>query len=104
MTASRVEPRHADAIPFLHNADACPDCGDQSYGFMPWDEGQSGLHWPIAMHRVDVGVAHATGFSLNQDLTRTRGRDVPLPKHQWLSKFLDNRDVHFDCHSTSFSL
>jgi hypothetical protein len=43
-------------------------------------------------------VANAAGLGLDQDLARSRRRDVPFLKHQRLSELLDNCGAHLTCH------
>jgi hypothetical protein len=50
------------------------------------------------MRGVEIGVAHAASLGLDQDLTRTCGRDDPLLKKQRLAKLFDHRCVHCGCH------
>jgi hypothetical protein len=58
-------------------------------------EGKLGLQRPIAGRGVKVGVAHAAGLGLDQDLARAGCRDINLHEHQRLAEMLDERSLHF---------
>ena len=90
MTASGVEPRHADAVALFHNGDSRSDSGDQADRFMAGNERKGRLERPIAVSRVEIGVANAARFRLHHDLSNSRCGDVPLAKHKRLSEVLDH--------------
>ena len=98
MTASRVEPGHADAVAFFDDLDARADRGDTADGLMTRDERQLGLQRPVAGRGMKVGVAHAAGLGLDQDLAGAGCRDIDLPDHQRLAEMLDERGLHLICH------
>ena len=79
MTARRVEPGHADAVAFFDDRDARADGGDKSDGLMTRNERQLGLQRPVAMRGMKIGVAHAAGLGLDQDLARARETGCPTP-------------------------
>jgi hypothetical protein len=65
---------------------------------MAGNKRECGLHGPIAMRGMQVGVAYAAGFGFDDDLARPGRRDVQFPKLQRLPELLDYRGVHLGCH------
>ena len=98
MAAGRVEPRHADAVAFLHDRHARSDGGDAPDAFMAGNERERGLHRPVAVCGVEIGVADAAGLGLDQDLAGAGRGNVPLPQDQRLSELFDDGGVHFAGH------
>src|SRR5271156_1094905 len=98
MAACRVKPRHAYPVTLLHPPHPRSDGNDQADGLVARDERQRGLPSPITARRVKIGVTYSASFSLDQDLPRRRRRDVPFPKHQRLSKLLNNCRLHLESH------
>jgi hypothetical protein len=50
------------------------------------------------MSGMQISVANATGFRLDEDLTSSGRRDVPFLEDQWLPELLDNCDLHLTFH------
>src|ERR1700691_6220202 len=98
VTAGRVEPGHADAVALFDNRDARADRGDTPNGLVTRYEGKLGLKRPVAGRGMKVGVAHAAGLGLDQDLPRARYRDINLHAHQWFAEMFDERSLHPSCH------
>src|SRR6202453_1430973 len=97
MTARRVEPGNPDPIAFLHYCYSRSDGSGQSDGLMAGNKREIGLHGPVAMCGVKIGVAHAACLRFDYDLTWTRRRNIPFSKHQGRSEPLDNCGMHL-CH------
>jgi hypothetical protein len=87
MTARRVEPGNPDSIAFLHYCHTRSDGSDQSDGLMAGNEGEIGLHGPVAMRSMEIGVAHTARLSFDYDLTWARRRNIPFSKHQGAPNF-----------------
>ena len=100
MTAGRVEPWHADAVALFDDRDAGADRGDAADGLMTRNERQLGLQRPVAGRGMKVGVAHAAGLGLDQDLARAGRRDIDLHAHQRLAELLDERSLHLLGHGS----
>jgi hypothetical protein len=64
------------------------------------NEWECGLQWPVAMRGMEIGVADAAGFSLDQNLAGSGRRDVPFLKHQGLAELLDNCGLHLTGHGS----
>jgi hypothetical protein len=64
--AGVVEPSHPDRIALLEPGHAGAERGDDSRDLVTWDEGWCRLHRPVAISRMEVGMADATGNHLNQ--------------------------------------
>jgi hypothetical protein len=47
---------------------------------------------------VQIGVAHAAGLGLDQDLARTGRRDVDFFENQRLAERFDDRGLHLTSH------
>ncbi|MNV48683.1 hypothetical protein D3C71_1406020 [compost metagenome] len=65
IAAGRVQPRNADAVAFLDVGDAGTYRDHMANAFVAGNEWRIGLDRPVALHRVQIGVAHATGFDLD---------------------------------------
>jgi hypothetical protein len=94
MTTRRIEPGHADPVALLHDRHARSNGDYQPDGLVAGNERKRGLHWPVAVRGMEIGVANAAGLGLHQDLARPGRGNVQLLKHQGLSELLDNRGVH----------
>ena len=79
MTASRVEPGHADPVALLDDRDAGADRGDEADGLMARNERQLGLQRPVAGRGMEIGVADAAGLGLDQDLAGAGRWECPTP-------------------------
>src|ERR1700733_8337935 len=99
MSAHRVQPGNANPIAFLHDCHARSDGGDDSDSLMAWNEKESWFYGPNAMRGVEIRVAHAARFRLDQDLVDPRRGDRHFAKHQRCPEFLYNCGVHLnhDC-------
>ena len=74
MSAGRMQPRHADPVSFLYRGHAGTHRGDGADALMPRDEGWARLYRPVAVHRMQVGVADPPCLDLDQDLAWTNLR------------------------------
>ena len=72
VAAGGVQPGHADPVALLDRRDAGADGRDGADALVAGNEGRRGLHRPVAVGGVQVGVAHARGLDLDQDLARAR--------------------------------
>ena len=70
MPASAVQPRDSHAIAFLQMSHARAQFSHKSRAFVSRDKRQSGFDRPIAISRMQVGVADAACDHLNQRLSR----------------------------------
>ena len=95
MAARGVQPGHADAVALADQRHTRTDGGDAPDCLMAGDEGGLRLHRPVALSRVQVRVADAAGFGLDQDLAGTWAGDIHFPHHEWLAEFDDDRSLHF---------
>ena len=59
---------------------------------VPGNEGKRGLQRPVAPRGVQIRVAYAAGFRLDQYLAWADARDIPLPEHQRLSELFNRGD------------
>jgi hypothetical protein len=59
---------------------------------------ESGLHRPVTVGRVEIGVTYSAGFGFHKYLVCSRRGNVPFHEFQRLSELLDNRSVHLDGH------
>ena len=94
MAAGRVEPRHADAVALLDDGDASAQRDDTADRFVAGDERDFGLDGPVAGGGVEIRVADAAGFGLDQDLTGTGGRNIELAEHEGFAELFDDGGVH----------
>ncbi|KAF1852498.1 hypothetical protein Lal_00037231 [Lupinus albus] len=93
-TTGRMQPGHADTVAFLDVLHARAQRGDVARAFVAGNERGGGFDRPVAMGRVQVGMADAAGFELDQDLARTRRGDGHLFNRQGLAEFADDGRFH----------
>ncbi len=99
MTAGGVEPWHPNAIALFDNGDARSNSRNQTDGFVAGNKRKRRLQRPISVSRVEIGVANPACLRLDNDLANSGSRDVPLPKHKWLSELLNHCRIHLSwCH------
>src|SRR5271156_1272082 len=67
VTTRRVEPRHPDPITLLHNCHARSNGSDQTDSLMARNERKYGLHGPVTVGRMEIGVAYSAGLGFHQD-------------------------------------
>ena len=103
LAAGGIEPGNADAVAFLDVGDARSDRGDMADAFMAGNEGRVGLDRPVALGRVQIGVAHAGRGDLHEDLARSDRWDRCLLNDQRLAECADDGRLHGSCH-VCFSL
>ena len=102
VATSRVKPRHADPVTFLHHRHAGPDRDHPPDALVARNERQRCLDGKIATHRVQVGVTHAAGFGLDQNLAHARCWHHPFAQRQRLAKLFDSSDLHSAGHVGAF--
>ena len=83
-----------DPVALLHNCHARSNGSDQTDGLMARNERERRFHWPVAVGRMQIGVAYPAGFGLDQDLACSGRGNVQFYKLQRFSELLDNRRVH----------
>jgi len=100
MTARAVQPRDTDPIAFLQVCNTRAERDNDSGSFMSGRDGKTRLYRPIAVRRVQVGVANSTRDDFYQGLPRPRRRHWKVSYHERLAKlFNDYCSHHFwDCH------
>jgi hypothetical protein len=91
-----VEPRDRDALAETRRRDAVSDRGDDADALVSRHERRGRLHRPVAVGRVDVGVAESRRLDVDDDLTGTRGGDRPLLDLQRAAEFVHDGCFHDD--------
>src|SRR5271169_964003 len=86
MTARAVQPRNTDPIAFLQVCNTRAERDNDSRSLMSGRDGKNWLHRPIAIRRVQVGVANPTRDDFYQGLTRPRRRYRKLSHHERLAE------------------
>ncbi len=105
MTARAVQPRNTDSIAFLQVCNTRAERDNDSRSLMSGRDGKARLHRPIAVRRVQVGVANSTRDDFYQGLPRPRRRHWKLSYHERLAElFNDCCSHHFLGLPYSFSL
>ncbi|MNM98845.1 hypothetical protein D3C81_1113860 [compost metagenome] len=95
----RVQPRNADAVAFLDVGDAGTYRDHMANAFVAGNEWRIGLDRPVALHRVQIGVAHATGFDLDQDVARCRARHHHFLDDQRFAELTYDSGLHGSVHA-----
>ncbi|MPN14723.1 hypothetical protein SDC9_162050 [bioreactor metagenome] len=98
MAAGRVQPRHADAVAFLDPGNARSHLGDIANAFMAGDERQRRLDRPVAIGGVQIGMANAGGFDLDQNPARRNLGNGHLLDDQRLAVGMNDGRFHCCCH------
>jgi len=70
--AGIVQPGDAHGVALLQVGDTRTQCHDMAHALMAGDQRQARLHRPVAIDRVQIGMAHATGDDLHQHLAGPR--------------------------------
>ena len=99
VAAGGVQPGHPDPVALLDRRDAGAECGDGADALVARDEGRRGLDRPVAVRGVQVGVAHARGHDLDQDLARARLGHRHRLDRQRLLELVHHRRLHGLRHS-----
>ena len=94
MAAGGVKPRDADAVAFLDAFDVAPDLGDGADTFMAGDEGRAWLHRPVALRRVQIGMANAACRDLDDDPGVGKRRALDIAYIERLSEFPNDGCFH----------
>ncbi|MGY4623547.1 hypothetical protein ACVWY3_001303 [Bradyrhizobium sp. USDA 4486] len=89
-----VQPGDTDGIADPQTLHAGPERGDDAGSLMAGNEGRHRLHRPVAVGGVQVGVADAARFDLDQDLARTGLRHRHILDHQRLAELFDDGGFH----------
>ncbi len=92
--ASRMQPRDADAVAFLHDGDAGTECHDASDGFVSGHERKRRLERPVARGRMHVRMAHAARLGLHEDLARAGRRNGDFSENERFAERFDDRGLH----------
>lgn len=101
VTASGVEPRHADPVAFLHVGHALAHSGDKAHAFVARDKGRLGLYRPVAFCGVEVGVTHTGGLNGNLDHAGLDLGNRNFLDPQWLAKGAHDGGFHGLAHDIS---
>mmetsp|Transcript_79432 Transcript_79432/g.174210 ORF Transcript_79432/g.174210 Transcript_79432/m.174210 type:complete len:207 (-) Transcript_79432:31-651(-) len=94
ITAGVVQPGMADAITDGQGGDSLSELHDDSSTLVTRDDGQLGLHDPVTLAHMQVGVAHTRGDDLDQNLAVARLRDWDVLHDDGLSELLDDGSLH----------
>jgi hypothetical protein len=78
VATGRVEPGHPDAVALLDDRHPRSRGDDPSDALMARNERERGLERPVAARGMKIGVAHAAGLGLDQDLASSRRGNIPL--------------------------
>lgn len=98
MAAGGVQPGHADAVAFLDPGNAGADLGDIPDTFMAGDERERGLDRPVAIGRMQVGMANAGSHDPHENLAGRDFRHIDFLNDQGLAEGMDNGRFHFFRH------
>jgi hypothetical protein len=102
VTAGGIEPGDADAVAFPDVRDAGAHGGDMTDAFVTRDERRLGLHRPIAVRGMQVGVADAARRDPDEDLAGAGVRHGNLLDNEGLPEFTDDCCFHGLGHVTSW--
>ena len=96
-----MQPSDPDPITFLQMRDAASQCDHYASAFMARTEGQGWLYGPIALSRVQIGMAHTTCDDFYQYLPRSWLGNRDFSDDQGLAELFDNRSLHtfLTCHA-----
>ena len=94
VAAGRIQPGHAHALTQLDSRHALAQGHHQANAFVAGREGQCGFQGPVAVARVQVGVADAAGLGLDQNLAGAGRGYVNGFEDQGLAELLDLRGLH----------
>ena len=98
MPAGAVQPCDSDAVAFLQMGYARAQLGYKARAFVAGDKGQRGFNRPIAIRRVQVGVADTARDYLHQHLSRPWIWYWNFANLQRLAEFFDESRFHRLCH------
>ncbi len=85
------EPRHGHTVAQRDLGHAGAGLDDDADALVAGNEGWRGLHGPVAVSRMDVGVAEARRLDLHQDLTGVQVGLHHLLHHQRLGEVVNDR-------------
>ncbi|MNV49904.1 hypothetical protein D3C71_1418770 [compost metagenome] len=94
MAAGRIQPWDADPVALADMADAGAHRHHVADALVTGNERRVGLDRPVAVHRMQVGVAHATRFDLHQDVAGAGPRYLHFLDAQRLAEFADDSGLH----------
>jgi hypothetical protein len=95
MAAGAVQPWYAHPVAFLNAVlRTASDRDNHARSFMARDERWFRLYGPISFDRVKIGVTHATGFNLYQNLAGYRLGHGQLLDLQRFTKSSNNSSFH----------
>jgi hypothetical protein len=98
MTASRVEPRNANAVAFFHMLDAATDCRNETDAFVTWDKWRIGFYRPVAFGGVEIGVTYARSLNCYLNLAIAGHWDRHFVDGQWFAEFANHGSLHCFSH------
>ena len=93
--AARVaEPGHGDAVADRHLRDAGAELLDDADALVAGDEGRRRLDRPVAVRRMDVGVAETRRLDPDEDVARAGNRRLDLLEPQRLGERVHDCRLH----------
>jgi hypothetical protein len=104
MAACRVKPRHTHSITLFHVLYARADRGDISNTFMSRDERQCGFDGPIAVGRVQIGMADARRLDVDENVTGAGLWNGDFLDAKRLAECMDYRGFHHVGHRSLLSV
>jgi hypothetical protein len=77
VTAGGIEPGHADTVALLDRRHARAESGDNADTLVPGVNGNAGFNGQSPIRGMQIGVADAAGFGLDQNLAGTGRPEYP---------------------------
>jgi hypothetical protein len=104
MTTRAVQPGNADAVSLFEVLGPRAKRGNYSRAFVTRHERRRRLHRPITVGGVQIRVANAACFDLDEGLTFLGFGDCQFIDDQRLPKLMNHRGFHLLCHTLFLSL
>src|SRR5215472_108343 len=103
MTTRAMQPGNTDPVACLKVCNARPERDNDTGSFLSGRERKIWLHRPIAVSRMQVGVANPARHDFHQGLPRPRPRHRKVSHHKWLTELLNDCSSHnsWDWHTSS---
>jgi hypothetical protein len=92
--ARRPQPRVADLVTDLEVVHTLTECDDGAVALVAGDERRLRLDRPIAVRRMQIGVAHPGGLHFHQGFTVAGGGQFEIGNLQRGAEFGDHRGTH----------
>src|SRR5271157_1729202 len=94
MTARAMQPRNTDPVAFLQVCNTRAERDNDPRSLMSGRDRKIWLHRPIAVRRVQVGVADPTRDDFHQGLPRPGRRHRKLSHHERLAELFNDCGAH----------